>query len=132
MRWILTAACLAAACSGCSSGSTDSITAPGHCPSRITWQGTIYYGTKLPSRVPATLILGTGGRPTCADVNGGEAGASSTVEVRRLAGVDPSVAVAIGGEPDVAYLARAYAVRLRRPRTDARLHELVRQLIPPA
>jgi hypothetical protein len=82
--------------------------------------------------VPATLILGTGGRPTCADVNGGEAGASSTVEVRRLAGVDPSVAVAIGGEPDIAYLAREYAVRLQRPRTGARLHKLVPQLIPPA
>jgi hypothetical protein len=82
--------------------------------------------------VPATLLLGTGGRPTCGDVNGGEAGASSTVEVRRLAGVDPSVAVAIGGEPGVAYLAREYAVRLQRHRTGARLHKLVPQLIPPA
>ncbi len=132
MSRILTAACLVAVCAGCSSGSTDSSTAPGRCPSRITWHGTIYYGTKLPSRAPATLILGTGGRPTCADVNGGEAGASSTVEVRRLAGVDPSVAVAIGGESDVAYLARDYVARLQRSRTDARLHKLVPQLIPPA
>jgi hypothetical protein len=82
--------------------------------------------------VPATLTLGTGGRPTCADVKGGEAGASSTVEVRRLAGVDPSIAVAIGEEPDVAYLASEYAVRVQRHRTGARLHELVPQLIPPA
>jgi hypothetical protein len=132
MSRILTAACLVAVCAGCSSGSTDNSTAPGRCPSRITWHGTIYYGATLPSRVPATLILGTGGRPTCADVNGGEAGASSTVEVRRLAGVDPSVAVAIGGEPDVAYLAREYVARLQRHQTDARLHKLVPQLFPPA
>jgi len=132
MRWIVTAACLAASCSGCSSGSTDSLTAPGRCPSRITWHGAIYYGTKVPSRVPATLILGTGGRPTCADVNGGEAGASSTVEVRRLVGVDPNVAVAIGGEPHVAYLAPEYVVHPQHPPTGARLHKVVPQLTPPA
>jgi hypothetical protein len=52
--------------------------------------------------------------------------------VRRLAGVDPSVAVAIGGEPDVAYLAREYAVRLQHHPTGTRLQELVPQLRPPA
>ena len=128
----MTAACLVAVCAGCSTGATDSSTRPRRCPSRITWQGTVYYGAKLQSRLPATLILGTGGRPTCADVNGGEAGASSTVEVRRLAGVDPSVAVAIRDEPDVAYLARAYFRRLRDHRTDAQLRKLVPNLIPPA
>ena len=128
----MTAACLALACAGCSSGATESTAGPPRCPSRITWQGTVYYAVELRSRLPATLILGTGGRPTCADVNGGEAGASSTVEVRRLAGVDPTIAVAIGGEPDVAYLARAHFLRLRHGRTDAGLHELLPQLIPPA
>ena len=128
----MTVACLVAVCAGCSSGATDNVTRAGRCPSRITWDGTVYYGAELRSRLPATLILGTGGRPTCADVNGGEAGASSTVEVRRLAGVDPRIAVAIGGEPDVAYLARAYFLRLRDGRTDARLRNLVPQLIPPA
>jgi len=131
MRRILTAACLALTCAGCGSGASDSFTGAAHCPSRITWQGTIYYAAELRSRLPATLILGTGGRPTCADVNGGEAGASSTVEVRRLAGVDPTIAVAIGGEPDVAYLARAYFLRLQDGRTDAHLRKLVPQLIPP-
>jgi Family of unknown function (DUF6281) len=130
MRRILTAACLAAACAGCGAGSTDS-SATQRCPSRITWQGTVYYGAKLRSHLPATLILGTGGRPTCADVNGGEAGASSTVEVRRLAGVDPSVAVAIGGEPNVAYLARKYFRQLQSHPADARLRKLAK-LIPPA
>jgi hypothetical protein len=132
MRRIVTAACLALACAGCSSGATDNSAGPPRCPSRITWQGTIYYAADLRSRLPATLILGAGGRPTCADVNGGEAGASSTVEVRRLAGVDPSIAVAIGGEPDVAYLAGASFLRLRDGRSDARLRKLVPQLIPPA
>jgi hypothetical protein len=132
MRRIVTAACLALACAGCGSGGTDGSTGDGRCPSRITWQGTVYYGARLESRLPATLVLGTGGRPTCADVNGGEAGASSTVEVRRLAGVDPSIAVAIGGERDVAYLARAYVRRLQAHRTDARLRKLVPQLFRPA
>jgi hypothetical protein len=132
MRRIVTAACLALACAGCSSGATDSSAGPGRCPSRITWRGTVYYGAELQSRLPATLVLGTGGRPTCADVNGGEAGASSTVEVRRFAGVDPSVAVGIGGEPDIAYLARAYFLRLRGHQADAQLRKLVPKLIPPA
>ena len=124
----MTAACLAAVCAGCGSGSIDTA-ATQSCPSRITWQGTVYYGAKLDSRLPATLLLGTGGRPTCADVNGGEAGASSTVEVRRLAGVDPSVAVAIASEPDVAYVARKYFLRLQSDRADA---GKLAKLIPPA
>jgi hypothetical protein len=128
MRRIVTAACLALACAGCGSGSTDS-SATQSCPSRITWQGTVYYGAKLDSRLPATLLLGTGGRPTCADVNGGEAGASSTVQVRRLAGVDPRVAVAIASEPDVAYVARKYFLRLQSEPADARK---LAKLIPPA
>jgi hypothetical protein len=128
MRRIVTAACLALACAGCGSGSTDK-SATQSCPSRVTWQGTVYYGAKLDSRLPATLLLGTGGRPTCADVNGGEAGASSTVEVRRLAGVDPRVAVAIASEPDVAYVARKYFLRLQSEPADARK---LAKLIPPA
>jgi Family of unknown function (DUF6281) len=124
MRRILTLAVLALVCAGCSSGSSDSVTGPGACPSRITWNGTVYYGAKFSSRRPATLVLGTGGRPTCGDVNGGEAGASSTVEVRRLAGVDPSVAVAVRGEPDVAYVARAYFA--------GHLRKLVPRLTSPA
>src|SRR5262245_44952294 len=132
MSRILTAACVVAVCVGCGSGANNSLTRAGRCPSRITWQGTVYYAARLESPLPATLILGTGGRPTCADVNGGEAGASSTVEVRRLAGVDPTVAVAIGGEPDVAYLARPYFLRLKAHRTDARVRKLVPQLLSPA
>ncbi|MFL5920979.1 MAG: hypothetical protein ACJ75Q_11610 [Gaiellaceae bacterium] len=111
MRRILTLACLPLAFTGCTSGERH-VSGPPLCVSRVIWQGTVYYGNKFPSRLPATLILGTGGLPTCGDVNGGEAGASSIVEVRRLAGVDPRVAVAIRGEPDVAYLARGYFVQL--------------------
>ena len=128
----MTGACVVLACAGCSSGATDRSAAPLRCPSRITWQGTVYYGARLESPLPATLILGTGGRPTCADVNGGEAGASSTVEVRRLAGIDPTIAVAIGGEPDVAYIARKYFLGLKSHRADARLRKLVPQLLPSA
>jgi hypothetical protein len=110
MKWILTAACLVL-CAGCGSG-RGHVSGPPLCVSRITWDGTVYYGAKFPSRLPATLALGTGGRPTCGGANGGEAGASSTVEVRRLAGVEPRVAVAVQGEPDHAYLARGYFVQL--------------------
>jgi len=111
MRWILTTVCLLAVCAGCRSGERD-VAGPPVCAARVTWNGTIYYGETFSSLPPATLVLGTGGRPTCADVNGGEAGASSTVEVRRLIGVDPRVAVAVKGEPEHAYLARGYFVQL--------------------
>jgi hypothetical protein len=111
MRWILTAVCLAAVCAGCRSGERRVSGAP-DCAARVTWNGTVYYGETFASLPPATLLLGTGGRPTCGGINGGEAGASSTVEVRRLIGVDPRIAVAVKGEPEHAYLARGYFVQL--------------------
>ena len=111
MRWILTAVCLAALCAGCRSGERH-VTGPPLCAARVTWNGTVYYGETFSSLPPATLMLDTGGRPTCGGVNGGEAGASSTVELRRLIGVDPRVAVAVKGEPEHAYLARGYFVQL--------------------
>jgi hypothetical protein len=112
MRWILTGACLLL-CAGCSSDSSPDLVSGGaSCAARITWNGTVYYGEAGFGRLPSTLMLGTGGRPTCRDSNGGEAGASTTVDVRRLAGVGPRVAVAVGGEPNVAYLARGYFIQL--------------------
>jgi hypothetical protein len=111
MRWILTAVCLAAICSGCRSGEREAARPP-TCAARVTWNGAVYYGETFRSLPPATLILGTGGRPTCGGINGGEAGASSTVQVRRLIGVDPRVAVAVNGEPEHAYLLRGYFVQL--------------------
>jgi hypothetical protein len=111
MRWILTAVCLAVVCAGCRSGEHH-VTGPPLCAARVTWNGTVYYGETFASLPPATLRLGTGGRPTCGGINGGEAGASSTVEVRRLIDVDPRIAVAVKGEPEHAYLARGYFVQL--------------------
>jgi hypothetical protein len=111
MRWILTAVCLAALCAGCRSGERH-VTDPTLCAARVTWNGRVYYGETFASLPPATLLLGTGGRPTCGGINGGEAGASSTVQVRRLIGVDPRVAVAVKGEPEHAYLAPGYFVQL--------------------
>jgi hypothetical protein len=111
MRRILTAVCLVALCAGCRTGERH-VTGSPVCAARVIWNGTVYYGETFPSLPPATLVLGTGGRPTCGGVNGGEAGASSTVEVRRLIGVDPRVAVAVNGEPEHAYLARGYFVQL--------------------
>ena len=52
MRRIVTLAVLALACVGCSSGSSDGIKGPDACPSRITWNGNVYYGAKFPSRRP--------------------------------------------------------------------------------
>ena len=112
MSRILTAACLVAVCAGCGHSQQRVSGGAGSCAARITWHGAVYYGELFPSHLPATLTLGTGGRPTCRDSNGGEAGASSTVDVRRLAGVDPRVAVAVRGEPDVAYLAAGYFLQL--------------------
>jgi Family of unknown function (DUF6281) len=113
MRRIVTVACLALACLGCSSGSRDELVSSGaSCAARITWDGALYYGQTFPSLPPSTLSLGTGGRPTCSDANGGEAGASTTVQVRRLLGVDPRVAVAVQGDRYAAYLAAGYFVQL--------------------
>lgn len=112
MRRIVTAACLVL-CASCSSGPPhEGASAGGSCTARITWHGAVYYGERFPSRLPATLALGIGGRPTCKDSNGGEAGASTAVEVRRLAGVDPRVAVAVRGEREHAYLAAGYFLEL--------------------
>jgi Family of unknown function (DUF6281) len=112
MRRILTGVAGLLVCVGCSSGASPDLVSGGVCAARITWDGTVYYGQTFPSRLHATLTLGTGGRPTCRDSHGGEAGASSTVEVRRLSGVDPRVAVAVRGEPDAAYLAAGYFIEL--------------------
>src|SRR5512132_3537057 len=111
MRWILTGVCLAAFCTGCESGQRH-VTGPPLCAARVIWNGTVYYAETFSSLPPATLMLGTGGRPTCGGVNGGEAGASSTVEVRRLIGVDPRAPGAAKGEPEHAHLARGYFVQL--------------------
>ena len=111
MRWILTAASAAVVCSGCGAGKEHAL-APPTCAARITWNGHVYFGETFAKVPPATLMLGTGGRPTCADANGGEAGASQAVEVRRMIGVDPRVAVAVEGEREHAYLARGYFVQL--------------------
>jgi Family of unknown function (DUF6281) len=112
MRRILTGVACLLICAGCSSGASPDLVSGSACAARITWDGTVYYGQTFPSRLPATLTLGTGGRPTCRDSHGGEAGASSTVEVRRLSGVEPRVAVAVQGEPEHAYLAAGYFIQL--------------------
>jgi len=111
MRWILTAVCVVAVCVGCNSSPHRSGPSSA-CAARIMWNGRLYYGETFARLPPATLMLGTGGRPTCLDTNGGEAGASSTVEVRRMIGVDPRVGVAVEGEPEHAYLAVGYFVQL--------------------
>ena len=114
MRRIVTVALVLVAAAGCSSGSGHDVSpaGAGSCAARITWHGAVYFGQTFASLPPSTLTLGTGGRPTCRDSHGGEAGASSTVEVRRLPGVDPRIAVAVGGEQNVGYLAAGYFVVL--------------------
>jgi hypothetical protein len=127
MRWILTAGLLVLLCAACSSGRQAGERRVA-CTARITWSGTVYYAYTLRSARPGALTLGIGGRPTCGGANGGEAGASSTVEVRKLPGIDPEVAVGVRGEPEHAYLAeRYYRERPKRP-----LRELVPPLIAPA
>ena len=103
----MTLASLALLVAGCSSGSQPG-SSGSSCASRLVWQGTVYYGQWFVKPLPpSTLVLGTGARPTCRDRLGGEAGASLVVEVRRIAGVDPSRMIAAAGESrHAAYVAR--------------------------
>lgn len=103
----MTLASLALLVAGCSSAARPS-SSDGSCASRLVWQGTVYYGRWFAKPLPpSTLVLGTAARPTCRDRLGGEAGASLAVEVRRIAGIDPSRAIARADESrHAAYVAR--------------------------
>jgi hypothetical protein len=122
MRGIVTAALLVLLCAACSSGRQAGERTVA-CTARITWAGTVYYAYTLESARPGALTLGTGGRPTCTGTNGGEAGASSTVEVRKLPRIDPEVAVGVRGEPEHAYLAEQYYRKAPK--------QPLRELVPP-
>jgi hypothetical protein len=101
MGRILTVACIALLSLGCGSASKRAppspITRPG-CGLAVVWHGVRYLGS-TPAKTPIPgRRLGPGGVPRCADVLGGETGASLAVEVRTLVGVDPSVAVTVAGD----------------------------------
>jgi hypothetical protein len=104
MRRIVYLGCLAVLCAACgSTAHVQSRTPP--CRAAITWHETFYYAkpsTALPARGAA---LGMAGIPSCLDVLGGETGASRAVEVSELAGIDPTVAIAVFGDWDHAYVA---------------------------
>jgi hypothetical protein len=104
MRRILYLGCLGLACASC--GSTVHVqTRKPPCRAAITWHETLYYAkwfAALPARGAA---LGPAGVPTCTDVLGGENGASRAVEATEIAGVDPSVAIAVFGDGHHAYVA---------------------------
>lgn len=88
-----------AGCSAASSGSGDS----GSCAAVVEFRGASYIGyltSAPPARRVAEIprshmhVLGSGEIPSCSEANGSTIGAQS-VEVARISGVNPSIAVAV-------------------------------------
>jgi uncharacterized protein DUF6281 len=114
-RRIVYLACLAFLPVACDSGSEHRSqpprSAPAGCFFAVDWNGTAYYGRSY-ALPPLGGELGTASAPACTDVLGGEAGASRLVEVRRIAGIVPTLAIAVKGDAAHAYLAAGYFVEL--------------------
>jgi uncharacterized protein DUF6281 len=117
MRRILYLGCLVVLCGGCGSSSKGAPTpeARAACGFVVTWHGAVYYGRTFRALPPQGRRIGVAGVPSCRDALGGETGASRAVEVRRLVGIDPGVAIAVDGDTLHAYLARRGSAVLPRP-----------------
>ena len=111
MRRILYVGCLALLCAAC--GSTQRVqTRTPRCRAAITWHETFYYAKRFATLPARGASLGPAGVPSCTDVLGGETGASRAVEVSEIAGVKPSVAIAVSGDRNHAYVAAGRSFRL--------------------
>jgi hypothetical protein len=82
------------------------------CRAVITWHEHLYYPRRVVSLPARGEKLGVAGVPSCTDVLGGENGASRAVDVRRIEGVDPQVAIAVADDPNHAYVAAGHSLRL--------------------
>lgn len=82
------------------------------CRAAITWHGTFYYAKNFSGLPARGASLGKAGVPSCADVLGGETGASRAVDVTELAGIDPRVAIAVFGDGDHVYVAAGHSFSL--------------------
>jgi hypothetical protein len=85
------------------------------CRSAITWHETLYYPREVAALPTRGAALGPAGVPSCTDVLGGENGASLAVDVSRIAGIDPRVAIAVSGDGRHAYVAAGRSVPLPAP-----------------
>ncbi len=100
----------------CACGSTKEATKRiPPCRSAITWHETLYYPREVVALPARGGSLGPAGVPSCTDVLGGENGASRAVDVSRIAGIDPQVAIAIIGDGRHAYVAAGRSVPLPAP-----------------
>jgi hypothetical protein len=111
MRRILYVALLALLCAACGSTVRAEQRTPA-CRAAITWDGTFYYAKRSPALPPPDASLGQAGVPSCTDVLGGETGASRAVDVMRLAGIDPLVAIAVWGDWHHIYVAAGRSLQL--------------------
>jgi hypothetical protein len=82
------------------------------CRAVITWNEHLYYPREVAALPAIGENLGPGGVPSCTDVLGGENGASRAVDVVRIGGIDPSVAIAVFGDGHHAFVAAGRSVRL--------------------
>ena len=100
------------------------------CAAQVEFQGATYYG----NRVNLTPLVRAGelGRavvPSCSDVDGGSSGQTEATQVTvdGIAGVRPSVALAVRGQPDIVYLAAGRCIGFSDgAELDQCLHESLR------
>ena len=97
----MTCWCLALICVACDS------------TKEIASHETFYYGRTVVALPVRGGSLGPAGIPTCTDVLGGENGASRAVDVSRVGGIDPRVALAVTGDGHHLYVAAGAKNRFR-------------------
>jgi hypothetical protein len=99
-------------CAACGSTKDVVVKRSPLCRAVITWHEHLYFPRRVAALPARREILGVAGVPSCTDVLGGENGASRAVEVRRIAGIDPRVAIAVADDREHAYIAAGHSLRL--------------------
>jgi hypothetical protein len=112
MRRILPLCWVVVLSAGCGSTEQLAVKRVPPCRSVVTWHERLYYPRAVVALPVTGENLGPGGVPSCTDALGGENGASRAVDVVRIGGIDPNVAVAVFGDGHHAYVAAGRSLRL--------------------
>jgi hypothetical protein len=112
MRWILPLWVVVLLSAGCGSTEQVAVNRVPPCRTVITWHERLYFPREVAALPVTGENLGPGGVPSCTDSLGGENGSSRAVDVVRIGGIDPSVAIAVFGDGHHAYVAAGRSLRL--------------------
>jgi uncharacterized protein DUF6281 len=112
MRRILPLCWVVVLSAGCGSTELLAVKRVPPCRSVVTWHQRLYYPREVAALPVTGENLGPGGVPSCKDALGGENGASRAVDIVRIGGIDPSVAIAVFGDGHHAYVAAGRSLRL--------------------